>query len=496
MVSASRAPFHQGRRGILVVLSAATVLFAIAEAGAETDFRAQIFRDATEARARASQVNADLLAPRSFERATVAYARAENLFSHQKPLDDIKEQIRLAAQNFTQSIDASKTAQTQFAATLKARSDAISSDAVHLSPVLWDQAEKILLSAAASLEDGDPGAARKEAGEAHGIYRSAELEAIKLSLLTPARELLVRAEQLEVRTTARETIERAYQCLELAEAMVKQNRYDITEARRLAGEAKYEAAHAIYLHEIISQMQEHKTTFEDAILLSETAVGRIASALNTRARFDGGYEPVVQQIITAVRSRDSARATLAENVRDLRSENAALHRRLASLEPRAGATKGPDPEQKAEEEQRINSAVALASTFFDPHEGAVLRDGETVVLRIFGLTFSQENNALGSDSFELLGKIDRAIRLFPRCQLTVEGHTETGENETLNQKNSERCAATVAAYLKTSPTVSHLIESRGWGSSCPIADSSTAEGRARNKRIDVVINPEWATARR
>ena len=72
----------------------------------------------------------------------------------------------------------------------------------------------------------------------------------------------------------------------------------------------------------------------------------------------------------------------------------------------------------------------------------------------------------------------------------MEAHTETGENETLNQKISERCAATVAAYLKKSPPVSSLIESRGWGSNSPIADSSTAEGHARNRRIDVVISPE------
>ena len=498
MVSAPRAPFQTGRRRILVVLSVLSVLLAIAEAAAGSDIRAQIFRDASGARARAKQIDADLLAPRSFDRGTVAYARAEDLFSHQKPLDDIREQLRLAAQNFAQAVDASKTAQREFALTLKARSDAISADAAHLSPGLWDKAEKTLLSAAASLEDGEPGAARKEAGEAHGVYRSAELEAIKLGLLTPARELLVRAEKMEVKATATRTLERAYERLEVAEIMVKQNRYDITEARRLAGEAEYEAAHAIYIHEIVSQMQDNKATFEDAILLSESAIGRIASALNTRALFDGGYEPVVQQIITAVRSRDSARAALAEELRRLRSENAALHRRLASREPAAGTARGtnPDLERKAEDEERIKSAVLLAGTYFDPREGTVLRDGETVVLRIFGLSFSRENNALEPDSFELLSKIDHAIRLFPNCQLTVEGHTEIGENETLNQKNSERRAATVAAYLKSFPPASTMIETQGWGSSCPIADPGTAGGRARNRRIDIVISPDWAAERR
>ncbi len=490
------APFRRERQGIVFVLSALSVLMAGTEAGAQSDYHAQIFRDAGETRARAKHVNAEFLAPRNFERGTDAYARAENLFSRQKPLDDIREQVRLAARSFTQAADASKIAQKEFAPTLKARSDAIGSEAARLSPGLWDQAEKLLLSAAASLEDGDVRLARKEAGEAQGIYRSAELEAIKLSLLTPARELLAAAEQLNVKVTARETMERAYHSLEAAEAMVNQNRYDITEARRFAGDAKYEAAHALYLHTKITQMQQKGTTPEDAILLSEAAIGEIGSALNTPVRFDGGYEPAVQQIITAVRSRDSARTAMAESFRRLQSENRALHRRVASLEPRGGATKGPDPEREAEEAQRTNSAVAVAGAFFDSREGSVLRDGETVVLRIFGLTFTQENDALATDSFDLLSKIDHAVRLFPDCQLTVEGHTETGESETLNQKDSARRAATLAAYLKTSPPAATLIESRGWGSSRPIADNATAEGRALNRRIEVVIIPGWTIARR
>ena len=497
MIRAAHAPSRRGRHGFALAASAALLILLTPEAPAQSDFRAQLFREATEALARARTFNAELLAPRSFSRGTDAYSRADNLFSRHKPLDDIKEQIHAAAQHFTLAYDESRTAQTEFAAVLKARADAVSSDAVRLSPALWTQAEELLLGAAAALEDGKTRSARTEAGEAQGIYRSAELRAIELNLLTPARELLARAQELKVDGTARETLERANQRLELAEAMVRQNRYDITEARRLAGDAKYEAAHAIYLHEIITQMEENKLTFEDAILLSEAAIGRIASALNTPVRFDGGYAPVVQQIIAAVRSRDTARAMMAENIRRLHAENDALHRRLTTLELSGGTSPGGPREgdQEKENRQRYNSAVTLAGTFFAPGEGVVLRDGDTVVLRITGLVFSRRNNALEPGSSGILNKIDHAARLFPGSRVMVEGHTETGESETLNQKTSEACAAAVASYLKLFPPASQSIESRGWGSSCPIADNTTAEGRARNRRIDIVIVPEWAVTR-
>ncbi len=489
MVSGAFARLKGGTRSLLFALGAALIVAACGRAAAQTDFHAQLFRDAGEARARASALNAEMLAPKSFERGGAAYAKAENLYARHKPLDDIKEQIRLASQYFSLASDECQTAQAVFAGALKARSDASASDAARLSPEIWSRAEGLLFSAAELLEEDDTHAARIESGDAQGLYRSAELDAIEQNLLTPARELLARAKQLEVSSTAPQTLERAEQRLELAEAMVRQNRYEISEARRLAEEAKYEAAHAVYLHEIISQMHEHKLTFEDVILLSESAMGHIASALNTPVRFDGGYAPVVQQIITSVMSRDSARTQLAETLRRVRAENDALHRRLTPRGP-GGGPPPPPGEGLAEERQRYISAAALAATYFAPNEGTVLRTGDTVVLRVFGLAFSRGEDAIEPGSAELLVKLEHAIHLFPNCRLTVEGHTEAGMSETVNQRNSEHRAAAVAAYLKKFPAASQMIESRGWGSSFPVADNTTVEGRARNRRIDILVTPE------
>ena len=489
MVSGALTTLSPRRGGVLFMFTAALILIAPSVADAQGESRVQMFRYAVEARVRAKALDAETLAPKSFELGAAAYAKADILFVRHKSPDDIREQIRLASQYFGMAIDECKTAQALFAGALRARTDALAADAARLSPDLWAQGEESLHAAAELLEDDDTHAARIESGEAEGLFRSAELDAIELNLLTPARELLAKAKQIDVSSTAPQTFERAHQCLETAETMVRQNRYDISSARRLAEEAKYEAAHAIYLHEIISQMREHKLTFEDAILLSEGAMGRVASALNTPARFDGGYEPVIQGIINSVLSRDSARTLLAGNLKRLCAENDALHRRLMPLEPGGGPAPSPE-EGLAEEWQRYISGAALAATYFTPNEGTVLRSGDTVVLRIFGLTFSRGEDALEPGSTELMGKLEHAIHLFPNCHLTVEGHTEAGPNETVNQRSSELRAAAVAAYLKMFPAASPMIESRGWGSSFPVADNATAEGRARNRRIDVLITPE------
>ena len=111
---------------------------------------------------------------------------------------------------------------------------------------------------------------------------------------------------MKVRATAPQTLDRAYKLANLAESMIQQNRYENAEPRRLAEEARYEAAHAIYLHTIISQMQSQGRDLEDGILHSETTIGKIGSAIDLHLRFDAGFEGPVGQIIAAMKSRDSA----------------------------------------------------------------------------------------------------------------------------------------------------------------------------------------------
>ncbi|HMK38089.1 MAG TPA: hypothetical protein VK569_02035, partial [Bacteroidota bacterium] len=250
----------------LRALAALCVLFAASSAQAQDNFRAQIFRDADAALLRAKEANADVLAPKGFSKAMDTYLDAKDAFQRGRPLDEIQEKIRSAARYFTASTEDSKPAAIIFSGTVTARADAMSADAMRASPEKWDKAEALFRSAAASLEDGDQRTARTDGAEAMGLYRAVELDAIKANYLSRTREMLSRAEEMKVKTTAPQTLERAYKLANLAEAMIQQNRYDNAEPRRLAEEARYEAAHAIYLHTIISQARAQGVDLEDAIL--------------------------------------------------------------------------------------------------------------------------------------------------------------------------------------------------------------------------------------
>ena len=90
-----------------------------------------------------------------------------------------------------------------------------------------------------------------------------------------------------------------------------------------------------------------------------------------------------------------------------------------------------------------------------------------------------------------LDKIARAMKDHPALHLTLEGHTDSRGETAYNQNLSERRANTVAAKLVNDYQISaSRIETIGYGEERPVADNTSAEGRAKNRRVVGVISWE------
>ncbi len=91
----------------------------------------------------------------------------------------------------------------------------------------------------------------------------------------------------------------------------------------------------------------------------------------------------------------------------------------------------------------------------------------------------------------LLTKVRDAVEVFPRSQLVIEGHTDSYGGDESNMALSKRRAEAVGEYMVTQLNIpAYRISAVGFGETQPIANNETAEGRARNRRIDVVIKPQ------
>jgi len=78
----------------------------------------------------------------------------------------------------------------------------------------------------------------------------------------------------------------------------------------------------------------------------------------------------------------------------------------------------------------------------------------------------------------------------PNIKVEIAGHTDPSGTEKANQKISEKRAESAKKYLmdKFGISESRLV-SKGYGSTKPIADNKTEEGRAKNRRVEFRILP-------
>jgi outer membrane protein OmpA-like peptidoglycan-associated protein len=91
---------------------------------------------------------------------------------------------------------------------------------------------------------------------------------------------------------------------------------------------------------------------------------------------------------------------------------------------------------------------------------------------------------------EKLARLSGIVLAHPGLMLQVEGHTDSTGSDELNQKLSEQRAGTTRDYLIQQGLAANSITAMGFGKTMPVADNSTADGRQKNRRVEIIISGE------
>lgn len=129
-----------------------------------------------------------------------------------------------------------------------------------------------------------------------------------------------------------------------------------------------------------------------------------------------------------------------------------------------------------------------AAPVMEQVEEVVVVKEETIVVR--DLLFAFDSAKLDpADKAKLDTIVARLRNEAPSARLSVTGHTDSVGSDAYNLKLSEKRAKSVADYLVTSGIPADSVLSVGGaGESQPVADNKTAEGRALNRRVEIVIH--------
>ena len=97
--------------------------------------------------------------------------------------------------------------------------------------------------------------------------------------------------------------------------------------------------------------------------------------------------------------------------------------------------------------------------------------------------FDSNSATLQSASYAELDRIVEALNSTPTLSAIIEGHSDSSGSDAYNQSLSERRAKSVADHLIDRGINANRLQWKGYGESQPIADNTTAEGRAQNRRV-------------
>jgi outer membrane protein OmpA-like peptidoglycan-associated protein len=120
----------------------------------------------------------------------------------------------------------------------------------------------------------------------------------------------------------------------------------------------------------------------------------------------------------------------------------------------------------------------------------VTRQGDNIVLNMpSDVTFAVAQSDIQPQFFGTLDQVAATLNQYPQTVVDVIGHADSTGADDYNQALSERRASSVAGYLVNRGMLRERLYVMGRGESQPIASNATEQGRAQNRRVEVVVRP-------
>ena len=473
----------------------------------------------------AKQEQLDVLSPGWFAKAEASFDKAKKGAEKGTQLSSILDNIKDARGHLVNAEENAKVARTMLPQVIESRRMALLAGAAKLEKE-YNGVEGQFLKLTAAIEKNNINYTKNNAAKVDEAYRSLELMAIKNETIGQVREVVAQAEKNGAQKYAPKAFELARQRLIETDEFITKNRYAKDEMKNRAVEDLFYANRALALTDQSMALEKMKP--EEKVLWTEGFLSKITKQLAARDSRDKTMSDQVENILQSIGTLQNENKQTAQKLtstqRELTETKTAYDAQIELLNSKLSVYENKSiqdqktrdmllADQKAreaqmmkekerimaeqvatarklEEERKFNQKFIEIQHYFGADEAEVYKRGNQLIIRLKGIQFPIGKAIIMPENYLLLSKVQRAIKAFDGPSVMVEGHTDsTGNNET-NQPLSQQRAKAVQDYLVANKTItSDKIASQGFGSSRPLASNATPDGRAMNRRIDVIINP-------
>jgi len=430
---------------------------------------------------RAKEQQVHLLSPKWFSQTERSLSEASKLRTQGEKVESILNAVATGRAELAKARSFANISATAYPRVIKAREDALKVGANRLEKE-FAKVEQEFLDLGRAIENNDLRYAENHRERVLHGFRQLELRAIKHNALSKARETIDLAIREGAKDYAPSTLSEAQNALSAAEDFITNNRYSEDAIKAQAEAALFQANRLKHITEEAKSFS--KMTPEGKALWVEKQFYSLASA---------GHLPDLRN-----ESFTSQVGEIEKTIVALGQRGTSLARRSEELGARVSALKGVAEAERRklmslEEQQAFQKRFSDVRALFKPEEAEIFKEQDTLIIRLKSIEYPPGQYVLLPKNYPLLTKVGKAVRLFDTPAVKIEGHTDAMGSKKSNDKLSLMRADNVKEYLVANQIIpEENVIAIGLGDSKPIATNKTATGRAINRRIDIIIEPQLA----
>ncbi len=346
---------------------------------------------------------------------------------------------------------------------LEARDRAYRAGCASVFPDSSDDLDTDLRKVTSLVERGRLEDAKERRQQLIAGYEQLELAALQEGTVEAAQEAIEDAKKKDAHKIAPKTFELAKEEMKLARSVLEADRTNTDKANAHAMRAKWLAERSMVITELVKDFERRDYSPEDLLLWYQKQLSDINSPLGAELAFNQPNRVVVlgmqQSIKELMRQRDDTAAQRSRYEQELSFS----------------------AEQQA--------AVDKVQSLFTPAEAKVYQQRRSLLISAHGFRFPPGGSEIGTENFSLLNRIIKAVNTFPDSRVEISGHTDSLGSTAANRNLSKARAANVAKFLiDVGNIAADRVTASGYGEERPVASNETAEGRAANRRVEILIN--------
>lgn len=236
------------------------------------------------------------------------------------------------------------------------------------------------------------------------------------------------------------------------------------------------------------QMETQKHEKKEEITFAREATERAEDARISSLRKQAAEHQRQTEEAKLQAQDDAAQAQAQAQQAQLQAQQAAAAQAQADAErARAEADAAQARAQAQAASQQVNDVREKLLAQLN----GVLQTSETargLIVDMPDVLFATAKYELTPDARVKLAKVSGILLSYPNLKVQVEGHTDSVGGDDYNQRLSEQRAGSVRDFLVQQGVSLNNVVAVGYGKSDPIADNSTASGRAQNRRVELVVS--------